>query len=84
MAEDEQCQEEWVSDAMENMENGLEPAFLKWLRPLRLLSKTLDRAIAPFVYRSYDISRPNIIREFATGGLSNIKVWKQPHRDRTS
>ena len=52
MAENEQCEEEWVDDEMEEIENGLQPGFVKWLRPLRFLSKTLDKAITPFVYRS--------------------------------
>jgi hypothetical protein len=78
MAEDEQCEEEWVSGEMRKMENGLQRAFTKWLRPLRILSKTLDKAITPFVYRSCNISRPNTMRELATNGLRNIKVGEQP------
>jgi hypothetical protein len=60
--------------SMKGMENGLEQAFVQWLRPLRLLSKTFDKAIIPLLHHSYDISSLKIMGELVSGDLNNIKV----------
>jgi hypothetical protein len=64
----------WVSDYMKGMENGLEPAFVQWFRPLRLLSKGFNKAIVPLLHHCYDISSPDIVSELIAGDPNNIKV----------
>jgi hypothetical protein len=56
MAEDEKMP---LNDDIntKNVETGLKRSFLGWLRPLRLMSKSFDKAITPIVYHSYDLSR---------------------------
>ena len=46
-----------------DVETGLKRSFLDWLRPLRLMSKSFDKAITPIVYNSYDLSRWPIMRK---------------------
>jgi hypothetical protein len=56
MAEDEKM---LLNDEINTkvVETGLKRSFLNWLRPLRLMSKSFDKAITPIAYHSYDLSR---------------------------
>jgi hypothetical protein len=62
MAEDEKMP---LNDEIntKDLETGLKRSFLGWLRPLRLMSKSFDRAITPIAYHSYDLSRWPIMRK---------------------
>jgi hypothetical protein len=62
MAEDEKMP---LNDEIntKDLETGLKRSFLDWLRPLRLMSKSFDKAITPIAYHSYDLSRWPIMRK---------------------
>jgi hypothetical protein len=51
----------YINEDMKRMENGLTPAFRDDLWALRKFSRSLNKAVTPLLYRSYDISGPKIL-----------------------
>jgi len=51
----------YINEDMEGMENGLTLAFRDDLRTLRKFSRSLNKAVTPLLYRSYDISGSKIL-----------------------
>ena len=77
----------YINEDMKGMENGLTPAFRDDLRTLRKFSRSLNKAVTPLLYRSYDISGPKILNmlfrdeviDKITGkpnGMMKVKVRK--------